>query len=107
MEASILSEGIVAGAIQIPGDGQPIILRGETVTGGYRKISTVISVVLPLAGQLSPGNTVQFVQVDMELARTLLEEQERFMAQLESQVRAKTGTTRIRFQTQTCRPAFL
>ncbi len=49
---SIISEGVVAGAIQIPGDGQPIIILGETVTGGYRKIATVISADLPLLGQL-------------------------------------------------------
>ena len=52
---SIISEGVIAGAIQVPGDGQPIIILGETATGGYRKIATVISADLPLLGQITPG----------------------------------------------------
>jgi len=43
MEDSIISEGVISGTIQVPGDGQPIIILVETVTGGYRKIATVIS----------------------------------------------------------------
>jgi len=65
---SILSEGVVPGAVQVPGDGQPIILLGETVTGGYRKIATVISADLPLAAQLMPGNEVRFTAVSLEEA---------------------------------------
>jgi antagonist of KipI len=76
LEASILSEGVVPGAIQVPGDAQPIILLGETVTGGYRKIATVISADLHLSGQLTPGNTVQFVEVSMDTADTLYREME-------------------------------
>lgn len=37
---SIVSEGVVAGAIQIPGDGEPMILLNEIVTAGYRTIAT-------------------------------------------------------------------
>ena len=68
LKESIISEGVVPGAIQIPGDAQPIIILGETVTGGYRKIATVISVDLPLLGQLKPGDRVHFVEVSMEEA---------------------------------------
>ena len=66
MEESIISEGVVSGTIQIPGDGQPIIILGETVTGGYRKIATVISADLPLLGQMKPGDQVNFEGVSME-----------------------------------------
>ena len=69
---SILSEGILGGAIQVPGDGQPIILLNETVTGGYRKIAVVIAADLPLLGQLAPGDTVRFQETDMATAVELL-----------------------------------
>ena len=65
---SIISEGVVPGAIQTPGDGQPIIILGETVTGGYRKIAVVISADLHRLGQLKPGNRVSFVAVSQDEA---------------------------------------
>ena len=70
--ASIISEGVIAGSIQIPGDGKPIIILGETVTGGYRKIATVISADLPLLGQIKPGDTVRFSVVSLDEARQAL-----------------------------------
>jgi antagonist of KipI len=73
---SIISEGIVAGAIQVPGDGQPIIILGETVTGGYRKIAAVIAAHLPLLGQIKPGDTVGFEAVSLEQAHLALQEKE-------------------------------
>lgn len=69
---SILSEGILCGAIQVPGDGRPIILLNETVTGGYRKIAVVIAADLPLLGQLAPGDTVRFQETDLSSALDLL-----------------------------------
>ena len=66
MEESIISEGMVSGAIQIPGDGQPIIILGELVTGGYRKIATVITADLPFLGQIKPGDRVKFKDVSLE-----------------------------------------
>ena len=68
LKESIISEGVVPGTIQIPGDAQPIIILGETVTGGYRKIATVISADLPLLGQLKPGDRVNFRKVSMDEA---------------------------------------
>jgi antagonist of KipI len=80
LDASILSEGVVPGAIQVPGDAQPIILLGEAVTGGYRKIATVISADLHLAGQLTPGDIVQFKEVTMKRAGVLRREMEELIA---------------------------
>ena len=74
---SIISEGIVPGAIQVPGDGRPIILLVETVTGGYRKIAAVISADLPLLGQVKPGDRVRFCDVSMGEALSALARQER------------------------------
>ena len=69
---SIISEGIIAGAVQVPGDGQPIIVLGETVSGGYRKIATVISADLHLLGQFLPGDQVRFQAVNQCEARQAL-----------------------------------
>lgn len=69
---SILSEGVVAGTVQIPGDGQPIILLVETVSGGYRKIATVITADLHLLGQVLPGDRVRFQAVTVREARHAL-----------------------------------
>jgi len=76
LDESIISEGVVPGAIQVPGDAQPIILLGETITGGYRKIATVISADLPLLGQLRPGDTVRFSAVSIKEAISALKETE-------------------------------
>ena len=73
---SIISEGLISGSIQVPGDGQPIIILGETVTGGYRKIATVISADLPLTGQVRPGDNIRFQAVTMQAARLYLRKQQ-------------------------------
>ncbi|MFY9707682.1 MAG: biotin-dependent carboxyltransferase family protein [Desulfobacterales bacterium] len=72
MAESILSEGVVAGTVQIPGDGQPIILLGETVSGGYRKIATVITSDLHLLGQVLPDDHIRFQAVTVREARQAL-----------------------------------
>jgi antagonist of KipI len=87
LEESIISEGILSGAIQVPGDGQPIILLNETASGGYRKIATVISADLHLLGQITPGDEVRFEAVSMETAvqalRELKNRMDRFKRSLE------------------------
>ena len=65
---SITSEGVISGSIQVPGDGKPIIILGETVTGGYRKIATIISADLPALGQIRPGDQVNFRPVSLDEA---------------------------------------
>jgi antagonist of KipI len=72
MQTSIISEGVISGSVQIPGDGKPIIILGETVTGGYRKIATVISADLPLLGQIKPGDAVRFKAVSLAEAQCAL-----------------------------------
>lgn len=79
---SIISEGIVPGAIQVPGDGQPIILLVETVTGGYRKIGTVICADLPFLGQVKPGERMRFQGVSMGEAAMALTESENYINML-------------------------
>jgi len=72
IQTSIISEGVIAGSVQIPGDGNPIVILGETVTGGYRKIASVISADLPLLGQIKPGDSVRFTVVSLAEARRAL-----------------------------------
>ncbi len=76
VEESIISEGLIAGAIQVPGDGKPIIILRELVTGGYTKIATVISTDLSKVAQLKPGDRACFELISIEEAHRLLKEQE-------------------------------
>jgi antagonist of KipI len=76
VEESIISEGLISGAIQVPGDGKPIIILTELVTGGYTKIATIIFTDLPKVAQLKPGDQVRFKPVSIEEAHSLLREQE-------------------------------
>lgn len=65
----ILSEGICHGAVQIPADGQPIVLMNDRQTiGGYPKIGAVSSVDTAKLGQLKQGDTVRFEPISMEKA---------------------------------------
>jgi len=76
VEESIISEGLISGAIQVPGDGKPIIILTELVTGGYTKIATIISTDLPRVAQLKPGDRVKFKPISVKDAHRLLKEQE-------------------------------
>jgi allophanate hydrolase subunit 2 len=59
----ILSDATPIGSLQVPGSGQPILLMADRqTTGGYPKIATVISADLPIAGQLAPGDWIEFVE---------------------------------------------
>jgi antagonist of KipI len=77
----MISEGIALGAIQVPDGGLPIILFVEQqTTGGYPKIANVISADLHSLGQLRPRDEIRFERVEWETARSLLREQEEFLA---------------------------
>lgn len=76
--ADILSDATPIGSIQVPGSGQPILLMADRqTTGGYPKIATVITADLPLAGQLAPGDWVEFVPCTRPAAIEALRAQER------------------------------
>ncbi|NWG01923.1 MAG: biotin-dependent carboxyltransferase, partial [Syntrophaceae bacterium] len=76
VEESIISEGLISGSIQVPGDGKPIIILTELVTGGYTKIATIITIDLPKVAQLKPGDQIRFKPISIEEAHSLLMEQE-------------------------------
>ena len=63
----IVSDATVPGSIQVPGNGQPIVLLADAQTaGGYPKIATVIGVDLPRVAAAKPGQTLRFVRVEAE-----------------------------------------
>lgn len=73
----LLTEGVALGAVQIPSDGQPIILFvDQQTTGGYPKIANVIAADLPRVGQLRPGDTVKFLFVTIPEAVEILQRRE-------------------------------
>jgi len=79
----MLTEGVPLGAVQVPPDGQPIILFVEhQTTGGYPKIANVISADFHAVGQLRPRDRVRFEQVSIDAALTLLRAQEEWLHSL-------------------------
>lgn len=78
--ADLLPEGLPAGAVQVPADGQPILLGNDRpTTGGYIKIATVISADLGPAAQAKPGDALRFVEVGVAEAHALWRERERML----------------------------
>jgi len=69
---SMLSEGICHGAIQIPADGQPIVLMNDRQTiGGYPKIGSVIPIDTAKLAQLLPGSSITFEEISLEDAHNI------------------------------------
>ena len=74
--ASMLSRGVVWGSIQMPPDGQPIVLLADAQTvGGYPVVAVVIKADRSIVGQLSPVEKVGFLEVGVDEARRALREQ--------------------------------
>ena len=66
-EGELPSEGMVAGSVQIPPSGQPVLfLRDHAVTGGYPVIATVINEDVDIAAQLPPGGKLRFERYTLE-----------------------------------------
>jgi biotin-dependent carboxylase-like uncharacterized protein len=74
----IVSDGMVPGAIQVPGSGAPIVMLADGATvGGYPKIATVATVDLPRFALLTPGRRVRFRAISVEEGADLLREHRR------------------------------
>ncbi len=70
----IISDGIPLGGIQVPGEGQPIVLLVDRQsTGGYTKIATVITPDIGRVGQTKPGHLIRFRRVGLAEAHALLQ----------------------------------
>jgi antagonist of KipI len=82
--ASVTSEPVCAGAIQLPPNGQPIVLMADSPTvGGYRIIGTVITCDLPILAQCMPGRPVRFADVSVGDAQEDLRRRESFLRSTE------------------------
>lgn len=80
-EAEMLSDATPLGSIQVPPSGLPILLMADRqTTGGYPKIATVITADLPLAGQLAPGDWIEFVPCTRDAAVDALRRREAALA---------------------------
>lgn len=85
---NIVSDGTVTGSIQVPGNGQPIVLMPDRgTTGGYPKIATVISADLGRLAQMQPGRAFRFRAVSMEEAQTEARRAAMRIAELPERVR--------------------
>tara|TARA_Y100001936_G_scaffold25687_1_gene23714 strand:- start:179 stop:1123 length:945 start_codon:yes stop_codon:yes gene_type:complete len=72
VDTNIKSEGLIKGVIQVPADGNPIIMLSDHGTiGGYPKIGVVISADYDKLVQLTPGSNVKFKEVDLSSAENL------------------------------------
>lgn len=72
INTNIRSEGITKGAIQVPADGQPIILLTDHPTiGGYPKIANIVSADYDLLVQKVPGTNISFKCIDHQEAEML------------------------------------
>ena len=69
------SQGCPAGALQVTGDGMPILLGPDRgTTGGYAIPAVVTRVDLPRLGRIRPGATLRFRRVEVEAAEALFAE---------------------------------
>jgi len=85
----IASEAAAFGTIQLPPDGNPIVLMADRQTiGGYPRVGEVASVDLPLLAQLKPGDTVKFERVPLSEAHNLLHMHEIALTQLQASISA-------------------
>jgi len=83
--ADVISDATPLGVLQVPASGQPILLMADRqTTGGYPKIATVIAADISVAGQLCPGDTIEFAVCEPREAMAALIAQERALMAIES-----------------------
>jgi antagonist of KipI len=83
--ADIISDATPLGVLQVPASGEPVLLMADRqTTGGYPNIATVISADIGMAGQLAPGDRIQFDVCSLQDAIAALVRQEQALMALES-----------------------
>lgn len=91
-QQDLITDGIVCGSIQIPPDGQPIIMLADhQTTGGYPKLATVATADLPLLAQSMPGDRLQFRLISVQEAQQLLRQQHEDLAEIIRSMEAQTA----------------
>lgn len=87
LDAELLSHAVLPGTIQVPGNGQPIVLMGDAqTTGGYPRIGVVISADLWKLAQVRLGGAVRFVRSTREEARYALAEERAYLRQIDAAI---------------------
>jgi len=82
---NIVSDGTAVGAIQVPGDGAPIILLADCqTTGGYPKIATVISSDLGRLARRTPGSKIRFEAISVPQAETIARDYDAALSAIEN-----------------------
>ena len=88
VNTNIKSEGLIKGVIQVPPDGNPIVMLSDHGTiGGYPKIGVVISADYDRLVQLTPGSEIKFKEIDLSSAETLFKLYELETQNLLSQIK--------------------
>ena len=81
--ADIISSGISRGTVQVPGNGQPIILMADRQSsGGYTRIACVISADLTLVAQMKPGDVIRFREITIDKAQEIFAERDKLLRKL-------------------------
>jgi KipI family sensor histidine kinase inhibitor len=76
-DREMISDAAFVGGVQVPASGEPILLMSDRqTTGGYPQIATVITADVPRAGQLAPGDWVEFARCTRAEAIAALRDQE-------------------------------
>jgi biotin-dependent carboxylase-like uncharacterized protein len=96
---NIVSDGIVAGSIQVPGSKLPIVLMADAqTTGGYPKIATVISADLPVLAVRGGGRSIRFQSVSREDAETIRRAEHQQLLKIISSIRPASESQGIRIE---------
>lgn len=91
---NIVSDGAVHGSIQVPGNGQPIVLMADHgTTGGYPKIATVISADLGRFAQMQSGAMIRFKAISVDDAHGEFRKQAEFFHALPGRIHAAGGSS--------------
>lgn len=89
---NIVSDGIAAGSIQVPGSGEPIVTMADRqTTGGYPKIATVISADLRRVAQRRTGESLRFQAIGIEEAQQIARERAETLRALVAKTRPVRG----------------
>jgi antagonist of KipI len=84
---AIITTPTVMGLVQMPPSGEPVLLMADRqTTGGYAAVAVVIAADLPVAGQLAPGDALQFVPCTDTEARRAVADAETRLARVEASV---------------------
>jgi allophanate hydrolase subunit 2 len=80
--ADVISDATPLGVVQVPASGEPILLMADRqTTGGYAKLATVITADIGLAGQLGPGDAIEFAVCTLrEAIAALIAREQHLMA---------------------------